>query len=278
MRVIEQSSFLDDEGNLSVGNRFRSWLEYGIGWPGEVKAQAELSRKLGRHLSDEHVLLRNAKLPGSDLTVPLILLGPQGVRTILPTNRGGVFRAKGEDWYQFNSRTRRFKRTRPNLQSLADSYARAVHAYLQGQGVPLPEVEPVLAVVNPRTHIDTAGPSVRIVQADAFDHFANNLQKFQPIMDQEDVRELTQLIINPPMLEPEPDPELEPEPAIDEFGDDLPTEFDPFQLEDSPAARQARSLRFGMTPRQLLLLGILLLMNLLVLFVFGAIILADSAL
>ncbi|MGA9534104.1 MAG: hypothetical protein WBR18_15405 [Anaerolineales bacterium] len=279
MRITERSEYRDQDGSISLENRVRGTLDYGLGWFGEMEAELVLTERLGPYLDDSYMLLRNAKLPGTDLRIPLILLGPQGVRTILPSGKKGVFRAKGENWYTFNTRSRRFKRTRPNLLSLSTSYAQALHTYLQSQSVPLPEVEPVLAFTNPRTHIDTAQPEVRIIQADAFERFANNLQKFQPIMDREDVDELTDLIIHPPMPEPEPEPAAEAEPTpeseqpISRAPD--PSELDAFRLDDSPAVRR-RQTPLGFTRAQWLVLGLLFLMELLIVIVFAAVIYSNS--
>jgi hypothetical protein len=281
MRTIERSEYRDKDDVISLENRVRGTLDYGLGWFGEMRAELILTERLGPYLDDNYVLLRNANLPGTDLRIPLILLGPQGVRTILPSAKKGVFRAKGMDWYTFSTRNRRFKRTRPNLLSLATTYAQALHTYLQSQSVPLPEVEPVLAFTNPRTHIDTAQPEVRIIQADAFERFANNLQRFQPIMDREDVDELTALIIRPPMPEPEPEPEpvaeteqsLESEQPISRAPD--PSELDAFRLDDSPAVRR-RQTPLGFTRAQWLILGLLFLMELLIVIVFAAVIYSNS--
>ena len=279
MRVIERSEYRDEKGEISLENRIRGTLRFGFSWYGDMEAQEQFTVRLQRHLSDDHLLLRNAQLPGTDLIVPLILLSPQGVRAILASNKKGIFRAKKDDWFTFNNRSRRFQRSRPNLQSYAMANAQAVHSYLQGHGVPLPEVEPVLAFTDPKTHVDSANPEVRIVQADAFDHFASNLKKFQPIMDQEDIRELSALILDPPKPEPEAEPEPMEEETAEPGNEDAakprpPTsdELDPFRLEDSPAARQAEAGRFSFSRNQWILIGLLALMELLIVIVFGAII------
>jgi hypothetical protein len=284
MRVIERSEFRDEEGEISLENRVRGTLRFGLSWYGDMEAQEQFSVRLQRHLSDEHLLLRNAQLPGTDLIVPLILLSPQGVRTIVASSKKGIFRAKKDQWYSFSRGARRFQRARPNMQALAIANAQAVHSYLQSQGVPLPEVEPVLAFTDPKTHVDSANPEVRIVQADAFDHFATNLQKYQPIMDQEDIRELTGLILDPP--KPEPVVEEIPEEIIEETEVERSSrprppaadEVDPFRLEDSPAARQAEAGRLNFSRSQWLLLGLLALMNLLIIIVFAALIFSNSLL
>lgn len=279
MRIIEQSEFRNDEGEITLEDRIRGTLRFGFSWYGDMQAQEHFSVRLQRHLSDEHLLIRNAQLPGTDLIVPLILISPQGVRTVLASDRKGIFRAKKEKWYSFNSRSRRFRPTRPNMQSLAVSYAQAVHAYLQGHGVPLPEVEPVLAFTDPKTHVDTAQPEVRIIQADAFDHFASNLQKFQAIMDQEDIRDLAELILSPPTPEAEPAPQAAPEEVMDEEEAKprrpAPDEIDPFRLEDSPAAQRSRAGRINFSRNQWILVGLLALMEFLIIIVLAALIFSD---
>lgn len=290
MRVIDRSKYRDEEGQISLQNRIMGTIENGLGWYTEMEAQAEFTDRLAKHLDDEYLLLRNALLPYSDLTVPMILLGPPGVRTIIPSPAKGIFRAKGDEWFEFNGRTRRFGRTRPNLQSLATSYAEALHAFLQRRGVPLPDVEPVLVFTNPRTLVDTAQPTVRVVQADAVDRFAANLQKFQPIMDQEDINSLADLILNPPPLPEaesesavEPEPAPEPEPAFEleglepEFDMDLdePADLDAFGLEDAPAAQPAEGGRLNFSRSQWIVLGLLFLMEIVIVLVFAAIIFTD---
>lgn len=288
MRVIDQSKYRDEEGRINLQNRILGTIENGLGWYAEMESQADFTDRLARHLDDEYLLLRNALLPYSDLTVPMILLGPPGVRTIIPSPAKGIFRAKGKEWFEFNGRTRRFSRTRPNLQSLATSYAEALHAFLQGQGVPLPDVEPVLVFTNPRTLVDTAQPEVRVVQADAVDRFAANLQKFQPIMDQEDISSLAELILNPPPLPeaeaqvpveaeptPEPEPTFELEDLEPEFDMELSESVDrgAFGLEEAPAAQTTEEGgRFNFTRSQWIVLGLLFLMEIVIVLVFAAII------
>jgi len=190
MRVIERSEFCDEEGTISLEDRLEGTLRFGFRWYGEMQAQSEVTERLQNALGVEHTLIRNAVIPGTTLTVPMTLLSPQGVRMIIPTPARGIFRAKGDEWLRFDSRRRRFKRSNPNLQSQAQMLSESLHKYFQERGFPLPEIEPVLIFTNPRTHVDTARPRVRIVLTDAIDHFASNVQQFQPIMDQEDILSL----------------------------------------------------------------------------------------
>lgn len=276
MRLIECSEFRPEDGSITLENRIRATLEHGLSWYGEMKSQEHVTDRLKRSLEDDHLLIRNVILPGSGLTIPLILLSPSGVRVLLALPLQGVFRAKDEKWYVFNDRTRKFRPAGRNPQERALRCATALHAYLQQQGVPLPEVEPVAIFTHPRTIVDTVHPVVRIVQADAIEHFANNLARFQMIMDDEDIAMLREIILSPsevPVVDAEmemymeelPVEEALPPPAID---------VDPFRLEDSPAARQRRW-PFGLQTNQVLILGLLFLVEILVLGVLAALLFAN---
>ena len=215
MIVIERSSFRDESGAISLESRLRGTLRFGLRWHGEMEAQQAVTQRLSKALGDEHVLVRNQVLPGTDVTIPLILLSPQGVRVIFPTPIRGIYRAKLDEWLVFDSSSRRFKRVRPNLQGAALTMAIQLLRFLKGQGYPLPEIESVLIFTNPRTHVDTARPSVRIVLADAIDHFADNLQAFPAIMDGEDIGAVLDSLATPKPVEPsaEIEPGAAPEPA-----------------------------------------------------------------
>ncbi len=274
MIVIDRSKYREEDGSISLENRLRGTLEHGFGWYGQMQAQEVVTEWLSRSLGDEHVLLRNVSLPGVSGTIPMILISPQGVRVLIPSGAKGVFRAKGEEWLRFDGRTRRFKRARPNLQAEALVKAQAVHRFLQSQGFPLPEVEAVLLFTRHRTYVDAARPRARVVLADAVDHFAANLQQFQPIMDQDDVHDIRDILLEP--RRPEPESEMEPE-----EGQGLPLPADDMQAA-SPFAplegEQPRARRFifsGISRRQWMLLAVMLFLELLVLGVLVMLVMSD---
>lgn len=278
MRLIERSEYRDENGEISLEARVRATLEHGLSWYGGMKSQELITRRLDRSLEDDHLLICNATLPGTETTIPMILLSPSGVRVLVPVAQQGVFRAKEQDWYVFNDRTRKFRPARPNLQQQAAEHAAALHSYLQQRGVPLPEVEAVAIFTHPRTIVDTVHPTIRIVQADAIEHFANNLARFQVIMDDEDIAMLREIILEPPE-EPLPELEMEPEarlaaPPVEESLPPPVIDVDPFRLEDSPAARERRW-PFGLQTSQVVVLGLLLILEILVVGVFAALLFAD---
>ncbi len=237
-----------------------------------MQAQEYATNRLEKALDDEHVLVRNPTLPGVDITLPLVLISPQGVRLILASPARGIFRAKGEAWLAFSQRGRRFRPAKPNLQTRALAFTRALLTYIQTQGVPLPEIEPILVFSDPRTHVDSVDPETRIVLADGIRHIATSLEKAPAIMDQEDIENITRLLTHPPrdsllparetpLPEPTPAPVRPvPKPAIDD---------DPFNFDMVEARRQRRRTIFGMSFAQAGLLGAMLVIELIIIGVFA---------
>jgi hypothetical protein len=291
MNVIDRSEFRDEEGVITLENRIRGTLQYGLGWYGVMQAQEFVSERLEKTLDRAHTLLRNVVIPGTTVSVSMILLSPQGIRVLEPSSIKGVFRAKGEDWLKFDGRGRRFKRARPNLQTQTLDLAQLVHRYLQkylesqgyleGQEYTLPEVEAVLVFANPRTHIDTARPRIRVVQTDAIDHFAANLLEFQPIMDQEDIDILVEALIDPkfPELEREAEVEEELEPSVAPYefveeGEIFTSEAEPVAL-PIQAVNRLSSLPFNRS--QWILLAVIVFFEIIILIIFAMLILRNMA-
>ncbi len=214
MNMIDQSEFRDEDGAISLENRIRGSLRYGLSWYSKMQAQDFTTHRLNRSLGEDHTLIRNIVLPGTTFLIPMVLLSPQGARVLNPIPVRGVFRAKGEEWQTFNSRARRFQRASSNPQAETVRMAQVIHHYFRELGYDLPEVEPVMIFTNPHAHIDQARPRARIVQTDAIEHFAANLLKFPPIMDTDDIHELTDALINPTLPEPEDMPEVAPDMAF----------------------------------------------------------------
>ena len=289
MKRIECSEFRDEDGTISLESRIRGTLQHGRKWYGVMEAQNEAYEKLGKTLGHDHLAIFNLPLPGTTTTIPMLLLSPQGVRVILPSPLVGVYRAKGEAWMKYGGgRSRRFAPVRPNLQSQVITMAQEVHDYLREKGYALPEVEAILLFTNPKTHVDTADPRARIVQADAVDHFAANVNQFQAIMNQDDILELTEVLTKPTRQKaepiPEPVPEPEPEPrSVDpiQLPEDSPAELDVAFDMDAPALapREERSLkrsRFPFSRRQWILLGILVFFEVIILSILTILVISYS--
>lgn len=273
MRVIEKSEFVDDSGNISLENRIRGTIAHGMDWYGTMRAQKSLSLRLGKNLGNDYVLIRNALLPGTPLRIPLILIGPTAVRVMLASPVRGVFRARGDQWLEFSSLAQHSRPARPDLLGRVQTRAEALLGYLRSQGFGLPQVEPILIFTNPRTHVDSNKPSVRIVLADAVEHFASNLKQLTPIMDEQDIDEVATAITDPSL--PETGPQVEGgmlgslEAA---FTADV---LKPIEQRAKPLASSKAARRMRMSSRQWVLLGVLFFAELVILILFAMIILAN---
>jgi len=270
VQIIELSEFRDEEGLISLENRVRGTIKFGFSWYKEMRAQERITSKLQGVLDDDHMLLLNAPLVGTDVLAPMILFSPQGVRLLYPSTIRGNLRAQDDKWLTYNSRTRQFKPKQPNLQFRALAFARGLLRYFESQGYPLPELQAVLLFTNPQTHVDTASPQARIVLADAFEHFAANILEGQTIMDQDDVHMLVDSLLNPKLPEPEPEAELE----LDEAGLES---FESEALRPRADRKDLKTLRrFGsFTKRQWIFIAVLGFFQLILMLAIAFIVLGD---
>lgn len=287
MRHEDFSEFIDGEGEISLENRVRATFQNGLSWYGEMQALQHVVNRLDKTLGRAYYAVTNLQIRGTTTVFPMVLISPQGIRLIIPTPVKGVFRAKGEEWLKVGSgSSRKFTNAKPNLQVRAMNMAELLLNFLREHGFGLPEVEPVLIFTDPRTHVDSLQSKVRIVHADAIDYFAANLQEYQPIMDGDDIRDITQVLTEPPRpeidLEEERVPEPEPRP-------DAPVDLPEMSVEErglvygdeSPALtprtqRSLRERRLPLTRRQLILLGAMAIVELFIIGIFAILILANT--
>jgi hypothetical protein len=151
-------------------------------------------------------------------------------------------------------------------------------------------VETVLLFTDPRTHVDSIRPDVRVVLTDAVEHFVNNMLKNDPIMDQEDILSVRDAILETQKLaaqqakaeaeSAEAGEEYELAPAAwptheekaeaDQPGfEQPPEEILPFQV---PKVIQ----NLGMTTRQWVVIGIMAFIELVVLIILAIVVISGS--
>ena len=204
MKVVEKSKYRTEDGTISFMNRVSATLDHGLSWYGMMQAQEIVTQRLGRVLSDQHILLRNFNVPGIEEGQPLmVLVSPQGVRLLMAYASRGVFRAKEEHWLRFESRTRKFKRTQPNLQIDGLNLLKRVQQLLEIQGHENIDTEAVLIFTHPRTLIDTARPITRLVSADAVEYFAANVEQSDVSINPDRVHAIVDALLYPKIPEPE---------------------------------------------------------------------------
>jgi len=196
LKIIDQTPFFQENGELSLLDRGKAIIQFGFGWFKEIEAQKSVIAVLDKKLDKNYTLLRNIVLPGLEARIPFILVGPTGVYIMYVTPLVGLFRAKGDQWGTITGNA--FKPERPNLLIRTERMARAVQVFLQRQGFTnLSTVEAVLLCADPSFVVDSLRPIVRIVMRDALEYFAGSIAQARTVFSPETIRDVINRILNP---------------------------------------------------------------------------------
>ena len=241
MRLIDKTPYLSEKGQINLIDRLQSLLQFGPSWFQQLDAQKVVVSRLEKQLDNRYMLMRNVTLPNSDIMLPLILLGPQGIYLLNVTHLRGVYQAKNEDWGTLEGEV--FKPASINLLVRTARLGRALEVYLKRQGHEAQSVEPVLVAADPGLHVDSVRPIVRVVLSDAIDRFAASLKQAQPVLSTAAILDLVERIQSPRQKSEEPS--AEPAPAAKPPAPQAPADrrapvFDPhaqgFGQPEEPAA------------------------------------------
>jgi len=201
MKVIDQTPFFNEKGEISFMDRLKAIMKYGNGWIAQIKAQKSVIAVLEKNLDKGYTLLSNVTPPGLETSIPMILVGPAGVFVMYVTNLTGMFRAKGDQWGTITGST--FKPEKPNLLTRTERMARAVQVYLQRQGyTDLTSVEAILLCSDPSVHVDSLRPIIRVVMRDALERFAVSMTQARVVLSPEAVHDLVSRLQHTPAAQP----------------------------------------------------------------------------
>ncbi len=209
MIIKDLSTFLDEKGEINLVERIRGTFRYGSIWFADMQAQELIIKRLKPALDDEFTLIRNLNLPGLDVSIPLILVGPPGVQVITASALKGIFQAKGEQWRVMNTTSRRFRLAKPNLVNRSLLLAQAVARNIKQAGFESVPVEPVVIFSDPGVHVDTKSPATRIVMSDAIDRFAASIATAPAVTPVEDLHQIVTGLVSPTRQPRSTDPEEE---------------------------------------------------------------------
>jgi hypothetical protein len=208
MKIIDKTPFQQENGEIDLFGRLQGTLKYGLSWYSELEAQKAAIAQLDKLIQKGFVLIRNLILPGTEIVVPIILVGPQGINVIYATHVRGFFEAKGDEWNTVSKG--RSLPARVNLVSRVKLLTRAVQLYLQKQNFELHgPIEPVLIGTDPGFHVETTRPSVRVIMSDAIKQFGASLLQAKPALKSQEVFDLADRIISPHPRDEAPLPGLE---------------------------------------------------------------------
>jgi hypothetical protein len=209
MKIIDQTPFLDSNGQLTAVNRIQAMLKYGPSWPAKLEAQQKVIARLNKAIEKGYTLFRNQKLGTSEIIIPLIIIGASGIYVLEATPLKGFYRARGDEWGTITNG--RFQPADINILSRTVQMAKVLQVFFERQGVKLAApIEPVLLAVDPGMHIESVRPAVRVVMSDAIDRFAASLLAGRPLYNSPTVNDLVEHILNPLSIRQQSQPAPEP--------------------------------------------------------------------
>ena len=236
MKILDKTPFQNASGQIDLWGRIQGTLRYGPNWYAEVMAQRPVVAQLDRLLEKGFVLIRNFTLPGSEVMVPLMLVGPQGVSVLYVTHIKGRYEAKGDQWNRLDN-----GRSIPapvNLLNRVVRLARATQVYFDRQKITLISiVEPILIGADPGLHIESLRPVARVVMSDAIKQFASGLLQGRPSLRPDQVYDLAERIVTP--RKPEQDQQAEPFPIPPSR--ETPVAPNPWDVEATPSTGEGPS-------------------------------------
>jgi hypothetical protein len=282
MKVIDYQASQDGEEKSGALGRLKQGLGSLQPRPG-AKAQEMAIQTLTKVLDNRFYLLSNLVLPELEPPTPLLLVGPPGIWLIEASPIKGVYRAMDDRWEEMDSQTQKFRPARINLPAQTASIAQAMTAILNGRGVAVPSIEPVIFFTQPGAHVEATRPLCRLVQSDAIVRFAAALLQNRPVFTPEDIQAVVEAfkapIVEPAMAQgglelgalgqPE-SPTQAPQPKKDMLSSQLSAALN--TEEPEIITRLGRQTAF--TRRQWLILAALLVVNILVLIAIILVVLA----
>ena len=295
MKIIDQTPYYKENGELSLVDRIKAIMQFGPGWFKEIEAQKTIMAVFDKMLDKNFNLLRNVIPPGLDARIPFILVGPTGVYVMNVTPLVGMFRAKGDQWGTVTGST--YKPVKPNLLTRTDRMARAIQVFLQRQGYSeIATVEAILLCSDPSVTVDSLRPIIRVIMRDALERFAVSIAQARTQLSPETIHNIIERILNPVVSTPPQPAETDAAAgpiAVDAQAEDpyvpafalpgsqsTPTDMliQPSQISGPgavPAARLPTRPRKGITKKQWLFLIIMFVIWCLIIAVFAFLVTKD---
>lgn len=219
MKIFDKTPYRTASGEIDIMGRIRGTLSHGLNWYSRIQAQDAAIAIMGKVLGEKYTLLRNVTLVDTDIELPLVLVGPQGVFLINVTHERGVYRAKDDEWGTM--RGDQFVLAAVNQVKRTLQLSRVLQVYLERTGLKDLLVEPVLMSADPGTHIESTRPAVRIIMSDALERFAISMAQGRASLSYEVTDRIVRTILNGPKKkdEPAPQPASAATPADSMFSD-----------------------------------------------------------
>lgn len=198
MKILDRTPYRTESGEINIIGRVRGSLQFGLSWYARLQAQDTVITIMDKVLKEGFVLVRNATLPDTEITLPLVLIAPQGVFLISVTHERGVYRAKDDEWGTVVGE--KFVPAAINQVQRTLKLGRVLQVYLDRNGFKDLSlvVDPILMSADPGTHIDSTRPAVRIIMSDALERFAISLSQGRATLNANTIFKITKMILEGP--------------------------------------------------------------------------------
>jgi len=194
MKIEDKTPYLGENGEIDILGRLQGTLKYGLTWYNRLQGQAAVIAIMEKQLSNSYTLLRNVTLPNTEINLPLVLVGPQGVSLINVTPEHGVYRARDDEWGTMVGD--RFVPAGINQVQRTLTFQRVLQVYLDRQGFKgTVVVDSILMAADPGMHIESTRPAVRIVMSDALERFAASMAQGRIVLNAPAVNDVVQSIL-----------------------------------------------------------------------------------
>ena len=275
MKIIDLAIQKQKKGDAGIASKVRNIFP-SAAEKSDEKASSIALKVLERILDNQYVLLKNVNIPGLEIPVPMILIGPPGVWVINAISLKGVFKATEDTWEMMDERFRRYRLAKPNQLKRTLYMANGVSELLAARELNAGHLESALFLTDPGVHVDMARPVVRIVLVDALERFAVNLLQARAVMDKAGVHQISRAIAGDghPALEPQT---IENERDAFSFQDtplEKPTKLSPNIVYDRSESQVVGKVPFN--KKQLVILGLMALVDIAVLVALVVLVLMNS--
>jgi hypothetical protein len=180
MKIIDKTPFRKEDGSISFIDRIQGTLKYGLPWYGRLQAQEKIIPVLEKHLGRNFILMRNVTLGGTDIQLPMILIGPPAVLVINVITEKGIFRAQEDEWGRMVGN--QFVPDKVNHIALTARMGKVLQVFLERAGAKGLAIDTLLLSANPGTHVESIRPVVRVVMSDALERFAASLSQAKAVL------------------------------------------------------------------------------------------------
>lgn len=193
MKIIDKTPFRQPDGSIQFVDRVKASLKYGLPWYDRIQAQDKIVPMLEKHLGRSFILLRNVTLAGTDIELPIILIGPPAVLVVNVITEKGIFRAQEDEWGKITGN--QSVPAKINHLIRTQRMGKVLQVFLNKAGVSGVTVESLLLSANPGTHVESVRPIVRVVMSDALDRFAASLSQTKGSLEPEICAGIAQVIL-----------------------------------------------------------------------------------